>query len=488
MTHSDGDLLKLAERRLRAAINKNDFDCEFGGSKPLDDVRVLLDEYDRLSASASTAGRGEVVAWQWRCSVPEVDGPMWLGWTDTDEAGYRAIAEKIASGDYGPKDWQVRELCVASPPAAETASCKICSAGVGEACGTSPMQCLAPAVETAGVDARRYQRLRVLGCAPAYTDHLKRGDVMRFTNLDEFVDKDADWTPSRGEATPADTAASVVGDREATIEECAKIAAQTAKRCVREKIPGDSVASFIEREILALTSQGKADAGRKWDQGEHEGCGIDSERAFRASPPAAGGKHPAGMTNAELADAVDRHNQTTALEFSTHDLMNCTAQRLRALVTALASQGKADGGSEWSAVRTGSVLVPREPTREMWAAGGTAAVNKAGYHHDIVAEAVYRAMMDAAPVAQAPGNSGVIEFEYCNWEGRKAIRQARPISIRFGKSEWHPKPQWLLLAFDIDREAEREFAMADMAFDEEDVPPALAVASAPVQGAGNPKP
>lgn len=52
------------------------------------------------------------------------------------------------------------------------------------------------------VDATRYRRLRVLGVAPAYTDHLKNGDVMRFTNLDEFVDKDIAWTPSRGEANP----------------------------------------------------------------------------------------------------------------------------------------------------------------------------------------------------------------------------------------------------------------------------------------------
>ncbi len=50
------------------------------------------------------------------------------------------------------------------------------------------------------VDAARYRRLRVLGVAPAYTDHLKNGNVMRFTNLDEFVDKDLAWTPSRGEA------------------------------------------------------------------------------------------------------------------------------------------------------------------------------------------------------------------------------------------------------------------------------------------------
>jgi hypothetical protein len=50
------------------------------------------------------------------------------------------------------------------------------------------------------VDAARYRRLRVLGVAPAYTEHLNNGDVLRFTNLDEFIDRDISWTPSRGEA------------------------------------------------------------------------------------------------------------------------------------------------------------------------------------------------------------------------------------------------------------------------------------------------
>lgn len=39
-------------------------------------------------------------------------------------------------------------------------------------------------------DARRYRRLRVLGCAPDSTQHLKHGHVMRFTNLDNFLDED----------------------------------------------------------------------------------------------------------------------------------------------------------------------------------------------------------------------------------------------------------------------------------------------------------
>jgi hypothetical protein len=56
------------------------------------------------------------------------------------------------------------------------------------------------AVETVSVDARRYHRLRVLGCAPAYSKHLQDGSVLRFTNLDEFVDADIERQPSRGEA------------------------------------------------------------------------------------------------------------------------------------------------------------------------------------------------------------------------------------------------------------------------------------------------
>lgn len=48
--------------------------------------------------------------------------------------------------------------------------------------------------------ARRYERLRILGCAPAYSKHLERAEVVRFTNLDEFVDGDIKWTPSRGGA------------------------------------------------------------------------------------------------------------------------------------------------------------------------------------------------------------------------------------------------------------------------------------------------
>lgn len=49
-------------------------------------------------------------------------------------------------------------------------------------------------------DAARYHRLRILGCAPGQTEHLRTGSVMRFTNLDAYVDADRAAHPSRGEA------------------------------------------------------------------------------------------------------------------------------------------------------------------------------------------------------------------------------------------------------------------------------------------------
>jgi hypothetical protein len=46
------------------------------------------------------------------------------------------------------------------------------------------------------------------------------------------------------------------------------------------------------------------------------------------------------------------------------------------------------------------VLVPREPTREMWAASGDAQMKGYGgfnIHHDVVSECVWSAMIASAP-------------------------------------------------------------------------------------------
>jgi len=58
--------------------------------------------------------------------------------------------------------------------------------------------------------------------------------------------------------------------------------------------------------------------------------------------------------------------------------------------------------------------------------------------------------------------SSEIIFWYKNYKGEEGYRRVTPISIRFGSSEWHKQPQWLMLGRDEEKEADREFAMADM--------------------------
>ena len=56
----------------------------------------------------------------------------------------------------------------------------------------------------------------------------------------------------------------------------------------------------------------------------------------------------------------------------------------------------------------------------------------------------------------------VIKFEYKNWKGVTSIRTVTPINIWFGHTEWHKDDQWLLLALDEDKQAERNFAIKDI--------------------------
>lgn len=55
-----------------------------------------------------------------------------------------------------------------------------------------------------------------------------------------------------------------------------------------------------------------------------------------------------------------------------------------------------------------------------------------------------------------------VTFTYKNWKGETAVRLVRPIMISFGHTTFHPEPQWLLHAWDINKEAERTFAMKDI--------------------------
>lgn len=53
-------------------------------------------------------------------------------------------------------------------------------------------------------------------------------------------------------------------------------------------------------------------------------------------------------------------------------------------------------------------------------------------------------------------------FEYVNWKGDKAVRRVKPLEIWYGHTEWHPDDGWLLKAVDLDKNAERNFAVKDI--------------------------
>lgn len=55
-----------------------------------------------------------------------------------------------------------------------------------------------------------------------------------------------------------------------------------------------------------------------------------------------------------------------------------------------------------------------------------------------------------------------VVISYTNYKGISSVRKIIPKEIYFGSNQWHKKPQWLLKAFDLDKNAERNFAMADI--------------------------
>lgn len=52
-------------------------------------------------------------------------------------------------------------------------------------------------------------------------------------------------------------------------------------------------------------------------------------------------------------------------------------------------------------------------------------------------------------------------IDYTNWRGERATRTIHPIAgtLRFESNEWHPEPQWLFDATDVDTGKVRTFAM-----------------------------
>ena len=53
-----------------------------------------------------------------------------------------------------------------------------------------------------------------------------------------------------------------------------------------------------------------------------------------------------------------------------------------------------------------------------------------------------------------------IVIEYTNWRGERTHRHIKPISIDFTSNKWHPEPQWIMDALDLDKNEVRSFAMS----------------------------
>lgn len=59
------------------------------------------------------------------------------------------------------------------------------------------------------------------------------------------------------------------------------------------------------------------------------------------------------------------------------------------------------------------------------------------------------------------GDDAPVTLTYTNWRGETAERTILPQRVWFGATDWHPEPQWLLAAIDVEKGAERDFALKD---------------------------
>ena len=57
-----------------------------------------------------------------------------------------------------------------------------------------------------------------------------------------------------------------------------------------------------------------------------------------------------------------------------------------------------------------------------------------------------------------------LHFRYRNWQGSVDVRNVIPLRIYWGATEHHPEPQWLMEAYDLDKQDARCFAMSGILF------------------------
>ncbi|MBU1644032.1 MAG: WYL domain-containing protein [Nanoarchaeota archaeon] len=55
-----------------------------------------------------------------------------------------------------------------------------------------------------------------------------------------------------------------------------------------------------------------------------------------------------------------------------------------------------------------------------------------------------------------------VKILYTNWRGETNIRKIMPKEIVFMSNEWHKEKQWCVIAYDLDKQADRTFACKDI--------------------------
>jgi len=56
----------------------------------------------------------------------------------------------------------------------------------------------------------------------------------------------------------------------------------------------------------------------------------------------------------------------------------------------------------------------------------------------------------------------IVKIIYTNYKNETAERIIIPLELWFGSTEYHKEEQWLLKAFDLEKKAERNFAVKDI--------------------------
>ena len=59
-------------------------------------------------------------------------------------------------------------------------------------------------------------------------------------------------------------------------------------------------------------------------------------------------------------------------------------------------------------------------------------------------------------------NRKSLRFVYKNYKGIVSTRNVIPEGVYYGTTEWHKQNQWLMTAFDLDKKADRTFAITDI--------------------------